>query len=504
MPWELYYCREERLVSVLGDPLVMRAEAVLQRAAQRRREGQPFLLSPSGRPDRRINEWFASVELRSLARSTWRKYATCLRVWLNFLECVDTAWDEATPSRVEDFKTWRLQDPGNDRRVRAGTVHTDLTVLKQFYGWAQRTHSVASPVVMRMLYVPGAGRVERVAAAPAAVRDSDVKWFDPQGYARYRDLGLLGLTGEGADDPSWRGRNPQRDAAFAEGLYGTGLRLSEWASVLDVELPFDDPARQYWTCRLADAVAKGGYGRRYWMPRSVLTETLSYIEGERAAAVRRARAVGRYERLDDVVVLVRVMGRRRVQVRRPSGGLETVSLDVLAPRERGRLFWESGEGLEPVAVWLNEDGMPRAPHGWHHTFATANRRLARMGLAGFAGAPHMLRHSFALRWFAVGRMIYGQRLAHLSSEETKDFRAEFGSTWSLVQTLLGHRNPQTTMAVYLEPFRSLEVELLLAHAEGVAASGLLRDLFAGEPRVLGDPLAEPASAGRVGEGAGQW
>ncbi|MER6816351.1 site-specific integrase [Spirillospora sp. NPDC000708] len=482
----------------------MRAEAALQRVARRRREGQPFLLSPSGRPDRRVNGWFASLEMRSLARSTWRKYATCLRVWLNFLECVDTAWDEATPSRVENFKSWRLQDPGNDRRVRAGTVHTDLTVLKQFYGWAQRTHGVVSPVLMRTLYVPGAGKVEKVAAAPAAVRDSDVKWFDPQGYARYRDLGLLGLTADGVDDPSWRGRNPQRDAAFAEGLYGTGLRLTEWASVLDVELPDDDPDRQYRTCRLADGVAKGGYGRRYWMPRSVLTETLSYIEGERARAVGRARVAGRYERLDDVLVMVRVLGRRRMEVRSSCGAVETVSLDVLAPWERRRLFREGEEGLEPVAVWLNEDGTPRAPHGWHHTFATANRRLARMGLAGFAGAPHMLRHSFALRWFAVGRMIYGRRVAHLSGEETKDFRAEFGSTWSLVQTLLGHRNPQTTMAVYLEPFRSLEVELLLSHAEGVAASTLLGDLFAGEPRVLGDPFAEPELAARAGDGAWEW
>lgn len=450
-----------------------------------------------GMPDRRLNDWFSSVEMLHLDALTWKKYATSLRVWLNFLEAMGVGWDEAVPESVESFKTWRIQDPDNPRRVQPGTVNTDLIVLKLFYGWAARTHGVVSPVSMRRVYARGTGPVEKIAAAPAAVRDSDVKWFDPDGYGRYRDLGLLGLTAEGLDEPSWRGRNPQRDAAFTDGLYRTGLRLTEWASVLDIELPVDDPARLYRTCRLADAVAKGGVGRKFWMPRAALTEVLSYVEGERAAAIGRARAAGRYEglgRSDEVHVLLRVMGRRRVELRRPGGARETMSLDNLTLLERRRLFRVTGEGLEPVAVWLNEDGMPRAPHGWHHTFETANRRLARMGLVGFAGAAHMLRHSFALRWFAVGRMIYGQRLAHLTDEETKDFREQFGSTWNLVQTLLGHRNPQTTMNIYLEPFRSLDVELLLAHIEGVAAAALLRELFSGERRVLGDPLASPSSA----------
>jgi integrase len=493
----LYFVAER--TSARADPVVDRALAVLgDHCGAVRRRGQPFLLSPEGRSDRRVNGWFSSAEMRPLGELTWKKYATSLRVWLNFLEMTGVGWDQASAELVEGFKVWRIQDPANGRRVAPGTVNTDLVALKLFYEWAARTHGLVSPVGMRRVFVRGAGVVEKIATAPGAVRDKDVKWFEPDGYARYRDLGLLGMSAEGDDDPSFRGRSPQRDAAFADGLYRTGLRLTEWATVLEVELPGDDPARLYYTCRLADAVAKGGYGRRFWMPRAALTEVLSYIEGERAAAVARAQAAGRYERLDGACVLVRVLGRRRVELRRPDGRRETVSLDGLAPRERRRMLREGGRGLEPVAVWLNEDGLPRAPHGWHHTFEVANRRLARLGLAGFAGAAHMLRHSFALRWYAVGRLIYGQRLAHLSDQEAKDFREQFGSTWNLVQTLLGHRNPQTTMEIYLEPFRSLDVELLLAHIEGAAASGLLRELFAGDRRVLGDPLAEvgPAQADR--------
>ena len=63
-------------------------------------------------------------------------------------------------------------------------------------------------------------------------------------------------------------------------------------------------------------------------------------------------------------------------------------------------------------------------------------------------------HSCALRWYAVGRLAYEHRFAHLDEQESKDFRVQFGDTWNLVATMLGHRNPQTTRDHYLEPFRS--------------------------------------------------
>ncbi|MFD8319848.1 hypothetical protein [Kitasatospora purpeofusca] len=85
--------------------------------------------------------------------------------------------------------------------------------------------------------------------------------------------------------------------------------------------------------------------------------------------------------------------------------------------------------MEPVALWLNEDGMPRDPHGWQHVFTQANQRLRDgLGLEGFAGAAHMLRHSFALRWFSVGRLLFDRKFAHLDGEELRDLRYEFGST----------------------------------------------------------------------------
>ncbi len=98
------------------------------------------------------------------------------------------------------------------------------------------------------------------------------------------------------------------------------------------------------------------------------------------------------------------------------------------------------------------------------------------------------RHSFALRWYSVGKLLYDARFAHLDGEELRDFRVQFGDTWQLVQTMLGHRSVVTTMDVYLEPFRHLDVELLLEQAVGIPVAALLDAVWRTHPRVAGDPL----------------
>jgi hypothetical protein len=102
----------------------------------------------------------------------------------------------------------------------------------------------------------------------------------------------------------------------------------------------------------------------------------------------------------------------------------------------------------------------------------------------------MLRHSMALKWFAIGKLAHAARLGHLAPDEASDFRAQFGDTWHLVQTMLGHRRVETTKLVYLEPFQTLEVELLLAHADGFPVAQFMADAFAGHSQVRTDPLAD--------------
>jgi site-specific recombinase XerD len=453
------------------------------------RAGQPFLVRSDGVYPVTVNAFLASARMRGCAEGTRRKYAIQLSIWLGFLDAVGCCWSDATADQVGAFKFWRINDERNPCRVTGGTFRGGLVAINAFYEWAERRYGVMNPVERVAVPVAGGRRqVDSYRAAPRVGRDRDVKWLDPGGFTRWRDVGLCGLDLSGRELSWWRGRSPQRDCAFVGGLYGTGLRLTEWASMLVLELPFDASDRAFVTGQLAAACAKGGVRRKYWMPYPALSAVLSYGEGERAAAVRRAQAVGRYDGVADRLVVRRQLGGRRIEVVDVLGRSSAVSLDALSPQVRRRLFRETASGLEPVALWLNTDGAPRVPHGWQHTFVGANARVARAGLVGLTATAHMLRHSFALRWFSVGRLLYEKRFAHLDLEEMRDFRAQFGDTWFFVMTLLGHRSVATTMNVYLEPFRDLDVELLIAHAHGAAMSGLLAEMFAAHPLVRTDPV----------------
>jgi integrase len=159
---------------------------------------------------------------------------------------------------------------------------------------------------------------------------------------------------------------------------------------------------------------------------------------------------------------------------------------------RMRLFREGDAGLEPVWLWLNHDGTPRTKKAWYKTFDRANARVGRaLGQDGAAGRlwcrPHMLRHSMALRWYCIATFVAWQRTDLLTREEQRDFRNQLGDVWFLLATLLGHRSAETTREVYLEPFKALEVEQLVAlmDADDRAALERLMDvLAAGSDRVL--------------------
>ncbi|WP_286150266.1 site-specific integrase [Mycobacterium sp. ST-F2] len=439
-------------------------------------DGQRFLIRSDGVVDLRVNAFLSSARMRTLASNTNRDYAQSLCLWLNFLEARGCVWSDATEDDVDDFEFWRRTDPNNPVPVGASTFSKDVAACKKFYSWAAERFADVADI---FLYVD----------PPPSKRSARVRWLDPAAVDRWRDVGLRGRDLRGRRDRSCRTRNEQRDMAFFDGLYGTGLRLSEWASVTIDEIPTLGAGRPFYKCHLADKCAKGGYGHPFWMPRNVLAGICAYVEGARARAVRGAQDSSRYAELSDAIVVGATKRPGSVRLPDGNGGFTDRAWNTTGPALRRRLFRRTQGGLEPIWLWLNENGLPRDPHGWHHTFAEANDRIAAKGLENFTCTPHMLRHSFALRWFSVGKLVYSSRLAHLSDEEARDFRVQFGDTWHLVQTMLGHRRVETTRNVYLEPFRSLDVEVLLAQTQGLPVSGLLAELFDSHSMVLGDPVA---------------
>jgi len=210
--------------------------------------------------------------------------------------------------------------------------------------------------------------------------------------------------------------------------------------------------------RVGQAVAKGR-GRDYWMGTNARRDLESYVVATRAATIGRAQREGRYDDLPGLLILRKASGRQLAVVERDTGVLRETTLDLLTASERARLFLVAPAGLEPLMVFLGESGLPMRYSSWDAVFSAANARCAAAGV-DVSCHPHMLRHSFALRMLVTLMHAFDRRMG-LTPEERRDYRILFGDPWVLVQTLLGHTNPQTTRDVYLEPVRGLHVELFL-------------------------------------------
>ncbi|HEV2639031.1 MAG TPA: hypothetical protein VGX23_28055 [Actinocrinis sp.] len=468
------------------------------------RQGTPFLLAPDGTADARVNLFFRIGPMAAARPRTWRRYAFSLAVWLDFLAAQGRRWDEAAAEDFEAFKFWRMADQRNTGRVRPASFDTDRAGLNTFYGWAASRYGAVNPVPTRSLDPAPVGwdgyGPRRDPVRPAGSARRQVKWLLRTAFEQWRDVGLRGYGFDGRRERGWRGFNEDRDAAFVDGLYGTGLRVAEWASVLDVEVPVGDSSGRFPKAWLATACIKGGRaGREYRIPRGVLNAVAAYcdlLEGSRAEAVGRARRAGRYERVSGLTIVTGYTRSTRSLAVLTESGRASVPLDVLGPEERLGLFRRTEAGLEPLALWLGHDGMPKQAHGWEKTFARANQRISRLWGAAHGtdgrecplwARPHMCRHSYALRWFVILSSVWSRQVEGFTQAEVRDLREQFGDVWFQLATLLGHSSPEVTKDWYLEPFTGLQLDYLMAlldEDEQAAVDALLERAVADEPRVL--------------------
>ena len=424
--------------------------------------GQPFLLRPDGAADADVLAFFASATYKLLSEQTQLSYAKDLRLVLSFLESQGRSWQTATSSDLLDFEYWRRRDPDNEHRVSGAKFSREIAACKKFFAWQHKRGVIASDPADEVAPAGGAGARS---LRPRDVRPVRVKWLTPGAYRQWRDVGLAGRLPDGAADRAWRGRNDGRNLAFANLLWSSGLRLREAGTLLVQELPAVDSPGQFLRARVGAGVAKGR-GRDFWMSAPARRQLGAYVLSTRAEAVSRARREGRYEDLPARQVVVG-QDRSGLRVRDRDGQVRTTTLDQLDWRERASLFLQEDEGLAPAMLFLGDSGLPMRYESWEAVFSTANRRCARLGVP-VSCYPHMLRHSFALRMLVTLLHAFDRRMG-LTPEERRDYRMLFGDPWTLVQTLLGHTNPQTTRDVYLEPVSGLQVDLFL-NAEDSAGS----------------------------------
>ena len=467
--WQLHTVRELQACRKPRSPLLEYWDDLEARErALGIQAGQPFLLSPSGRPDIDVVKYLNSGTFRRLANQSQRSYAIDLKVYLNFLFSQGKDWRKATEEDFLNFEFWRRRDPRNPKKISGAKFSRELAALSKFYNWqVERGILDRSPIRSKEI-LRHSGRIETtLALSPTNIRRSNVKWLTPRAYRRWRDIGLAGYSSNGARDCKWRGRNDGRNIAFSDTLWSSGLRLTEGATLLILELPHTTELDRYLRGRIGEAVAKGGAKRDFWISRQALEKINNYIEIDRQAAIERANYEGRYNEISGIIIVEKVNRKRELICRNEKGARSTVSLDELDQGMRAKLFSEINGVLEPASLWLTESGMPMPPSTWEVIFQTANQRCTLQGVPIYCH-PHMLRHSFALKMLVTLIHAFDRRMG-LSAEERREFRMLFGDPWVLVQTMLGHRSTETTRDIYLEPVTGLQVDLFLNdHADDEA------------------------------------
>ena len=450
--WRLGRSLPERATTL---PLVGEASVREREAALGLRPGQPFLLQPDGGPDSDVLAYFFSPSFGLLSDQTQLSYAKDLRLFLSFMHGQGRPWREASVEDALDYEFWRRRDERNTRRVSASKFAREWAATQRFYAWQQQRDAICVPA--------GHEGIAEVAIRPhREARTNRVKWLMPKAYTEWRDVGLLGLGSDGEQDGSWRGRNGGRNAAFADLLWSSGLRLREGASLLTIELPNVDGGSHYLRGRVGTGVAKMRRGRDFWVSRTARQGVEAYLISSRALAVDRARRAGRYNVADRLLIRAR-QGERLVVEDEAQGRERSVLIGDLPLRDRMRLFDRADAGWEPAMVFLGEAGLPMAPDTWERIFAQASRRCRSLGVP-VSCHPHMLRHSFALRMLLTLMHAFDRRMG-VTPEERREYRMLFGDPWVLVQTLLGHSSPETTRNIYLEPVSGLHVDLFLNDEE---------------------------------------
>ncbi|MEV0259006.1 site-specific integrase [Streptomyces sp. NPDC050732] len=454
-------------------------------------------------PDYRVDElttlYFSSQPFAGRAPETKRNYVTDLCLLFNFLWMRGKLWTQATAVDIDDFRYWRQEAAENPQHVGGAKWNRELAALSGLYAWATRPGNAfvaVNPVETRSVVLRRSGAVASVPVQRAKdSRSSNVHWLTPRAFRRWVDVGLRGFTPDGLPASSWKGRLEARNVAYARLLYGSGLRRSEGASLLTFEVPeLRLQGGRYLVGRIAAAVTRSKKPRTYYVPAEVVGQIDSYVESARARAVRAAQAIGRYDRIVEMRLVLRVSSgpRRIVHWRDRDGVLGQTELNAASVYERMTFYTEGSRGPEPLWLWLNEQGLPFLPHSWEGVFTAANERCRTVlavgrhdvAVRGVVEAPyltpHGCRHSFALYMLVILHYVMDERFG-LSPQERRDYRLLYGDAWGMVQMLLGHASRETTVEHYLAPVADLQLRSLLATAPAAQAApvaGTLDGVFA--------------------------
>ncbi|MFG2193421.1 tyrosine-type recombinase/integrase [Streptomyces sp. NPDC048639] len=442
------------------DPEALEAAGVAeaQKALQRHglHAGAPFILSEDGSYDVHLNRFLWSLPTLGVrSANSWRAYALDLLTWGRFLHehRGKTVW-QADRDDITAFHRARRVAPDPTQVVSASTWNRGVAALDKFYNWATdeglvtRTpfkyhDSSRSADFGRQVPIRHNRAVER------AAKRGDVQFLSVPRYAAFRDVGLRGQRPSGATDPSFRGRNAERNVVMAELLVTTGLRIEEAASLCWPELPGPDrqDGRRSVAFDLAPPTAKRDKGRRILLPNRIVAAMADYMEIERSLVLDRWRARGCP--LPAGAVLGSHADQRGVRMPTKDGRLRKVPWSRIAPSIRSRLFLtdEQDRLLGPACVWLGQEARPVTLSAWESVFVRASERCRTNGF-DVAATPHVLRHTFAVHLLSA---LIHEQIGSVDRQDMADgvYRRIIGDPLDHLRRLLGHSSITTTY-IYLD------------------------------------------------------
>lgn len=423
-----------------------RVDASLARAVYDQRvtlpQGLPLLLDERWRP---VEPWltYFRIVAGSVGRSTLRNYAYDAFRFASFLESRGTDVVHAHQDDIVAYRESRRVSAA--RPVSPATWQREAVVIRGIYSLLRQ-----QGVVQREPWVS----IGRATVLGRSWREEpDIRPLSFEQWQFFRDIGLAGRTPTGELDESWRGRSPVRGLTGAQVAVTTGMRVSEFSTLLNAEVP--PPTDHHGGSVLLGACAKFQKRRRVHLPATTLRAVDLYRATERRA-VARAAAAGLWRRRADLFIVQEVDTAVGVVRGTHNGVKQRWRMHLFPPDLRRIAVVEHEHGLESAGLFLGRGGLPISLRAWHATFEAANQRVLAHGDRTVRGrrakiTPHDLRHTFAV--------VLLKALTEIALAREEDRRAGHLGPFTVsehiainprltVQRLLGHTDPATTL-VYL-------------------------------------------------------
>lgn len=443
--------------------------------------GTPILLDRKMRPIEPLTSWFRSLGLDARDADTMVAYAYAVLRLLVFLTARGVDLATATERDLRQYRLWRTrQDTPSPRVETGGNKRVAAAIQKTTWG----KESAAIAALYKYLK-----KIKVVSESPwrsdgdgtnslanRGSRDMRVRHMELEQYIYFRDVGFGGLVLGGGIDTSFRGWLPHRNRAACELALMTGMRIQEWSTLLLPELGLMDGQRPASTYVDLSVCAKGKYPRSTYVPMDAMELLDPYLLLERPLMVASAQHSLRRQYRDLFVV-----NRIEADGTRVRGVFEgqqvSWKVKMMEPELRRLCVWETGDGLEPLALFLRRGGRMPTFSGWDRARWRGWDRMKEMA----AGEPtpmlprqcwlfHDLRHTFALRLLIfLTREAVGDAMAQ-EMPMTTLLDHMVGNPLLVVQQRLGHQQPSSTYK-YVRYLKDPMQEVDEAFREWTAAGG---------------------------------